>query len=110
MIGSISSSELDRLRQDGQRFRSGPFQLVVSVDDTRRGVGIGYSIGRRDGSAVRRNRLRRRLRAAFASVHNDSPLPYGVYLVICRPPSMDLSYSAIYQHIVRLSGSLRDLL
>jgi ribonuclease P protein component len=43
---------------------------------------LAFAIGRRFGSAVERNRARRRLRAAFISAWRSSPTPApGAYLV-----------------------------
>ena len=50
---------------------------------------VAFAIGRRVGSAVVRNRLRRRLRAALVELH---PAP-GDYLVVCDPDAANLPFS-----------------
>jgi ribonuclease P protein component len=53
----------DRVFQEGQRVRCGPFTLVIRPEP---GVyRVGFKIGRKVGKAVRRNKLRRRFRAGF---------------------------------------------
>jgi ribonuclease P protein component len=52
---------------------------------------VGYAIGKRCGTAVRRNRLRRRLREA---VRHQPPAP-GTYLVIADTGAGDLSFSEL---------------
>jgi ribonuclease P protein component len=44
---------------------------------------VAYAVGKRAGSAVVRNRARRRLRAGVLEHHRgpDGPLPSGAYLV-----------------------------
>ncbi len=48
---------------------------------------VGYAIGRRVGSAVVRNRLRRRIRAAVGEVDG---LNEGAYLVAAAPGAVEL--------------------
>jgi ribonuclease P protein component len=54
--------------------------LADGLDEPPR---VAYAVGRRAGSAVVRNRARRRLRAAVLEHHRgpDGPLPSGAYLV-----------------------------
>lgn len=42
---------------------------------------MGYAVSRKVGSAVVRNRIRRRCRAVVASAHEDGFLVPGLYLV-----------------------------
>jgi ribonuclease P protein component len=72
--------------------RSGPRDDRSPGDDVR----FAYAIGRRVGSAVVRNRLRRRLRAAARDLHRSSGgLPRGSYLVSVRPEAAALTYAEL---------------
>jgi ribonuclease P protein component len=51
---------------------------------------VGYAIGRKYGSAVERNRLRRRLRAAVATA--TTPLTSGFYLISADPAAAKASF------------------
>jgi ribonuclease P protein component len=62
---------------------------------------VAFAIGRRVGSAVERNRLRRRLRAIVAS--SDDLLQSGALLIGARPSSPELTYG-------RLQTEVRTLL
>lgn len=68
----------ERLSRRGRRARHGPvsvtFLPAAEGDDA---VRVGYAIGKPVGSAVDRNRLRRRLRAIVATLD----LAPGAYLV-----------------------------
>jgi ribonuclease P protein component len=69
--------------------------LTVSFVDGNPGLPprVAYAIGRKVGSAVERNRLRRRLRAI---VHELAPgLPPGAYLIGAAPEAVHLSYGEL---------------
>jgi ribonuclease P protein component len=66
------------------------------------GVNVAYAISRKVGSAVVRNRLRRRLRAAFDEMRI---LPHqGLYLVKCDNQAKDLSYDQLRNHLIEALG------
>lgn len=54
---------------------------------------VAYAVGRPVGTAVVRNQVRRRLRAAVAEQHRGpgGPLPSGSYLVAARPEAATLA-------------------
>jgi ribonuclease P protein component len=54
---------------------------------------VGYAIGRRCGSAVTRNRLRRRLRAIVAQARPG--LEPGAYLVLTAPEATSLRFAEL---------------
>lgn len=92
-VGRITSraafSEVQRARARGA---CGPVRAAFApVDEGTPGVfpQVGYAIGRRCGSAVVRNRLRRRARAV---VREEAPsLPRGAFLVRLEPGASDLT-------------------
>jgi ribonuclease P protein component len=90
LIGRISDrATFDALRRDGRRARRDPVTVLflpapgaAATGDVR----VAYSVGRRVGTAVDRNRVRRRLRAAIRGVDRESGgLSSGAYLVLVRP-------------------------
>ncbi len=59
---------------------------------------VAYSVGRRVGPAVVRNRVKRRVRAVLAEVAGpEGTLPPGpgAYLVSLRPQAADCSYAEL---------------
>jgi ribonuclease P protein component len=92
-VGRITSraafAEVQRARARGA---SGPVRAAFApADEATPGVfpQVGYAIGRRCGSAVVRNRLRRRARAV---VREEAPsLPRGAFLVRLEPAASTLS-------------------
>ena len=86
-------SEVERfaaLRSTPHRARSGPLRVSwVPAPAADAPTVVAFAIGRRVGSAVVRNRLRRRLRAVLAEA---GPAP-GDYLVACDPAAAALPFS-----------------
>jgi len=59
------------------------------------GIGLAFASSRRVGSAVRRNRVRRRLRAALTELLVERGCPPGWYLVVVRPAATDATYDEL---------------
>ena len=81
------------LRRDGVRRRVGPL-TVTRLDPALGGSpvpSVAFAIGRPVGSAVDRNRLRRRLRALVAEM---APPP-GTYLLTPEPAAATLSHQEL---------------
>ncbi|HSN02090.1 MAG TPA: ribonuclease P protein component [Acidimicrobiales bacterium] len=78
------------------RGRSGSLRVsFVGIEGD--GVKVAFAISRKVGSAVVRNRLRRRLRAMFDGVSND--LQQGLYLVKCDIRTKDLTYDELHSQL-----------
>jgi ribonuclease P protein component len=74
------------LRRDGVRRRARTLTVTRLADDCEP-PRVAYAVGRSVGTAVTRNRLRRRLRALVA----DAPLVPGTYLVSAGSAACTLS-------------------
>lgn len=60
---------------------------------------VAFAIGRRVGSAVVRNRLRRRLRDELTTLARDQRLPPGAYLVGLAPAAAGLDGATLRGHL-----------
>lgn len=96
MIGRLSGRRaFDRLRAEGERRGRGPIRLVVRPDDELE-ARFAFAIPRSVGSAVVRNRTKRRLRAILVDLDRHSPgLPGGDHLVRITAPIDDWSHATL---------------
>jgi ribonuclease P protein component len=81
------------LRRAGRRVRRGPVSVTFVAGGSDEPPRVAYAVGRRVGSAVRRNRLRRRLRAVVADLAPE--MRPGAYLVGAAPAAADLPYGEL---------------
>ena len=87
------------LRERGRRARRGPLVvtwLAPEAGDVRP-PRVAFAISRTVGGAVRRNRIRRRLRAALRELQAAGRLPAGAYLLGGRAELADLPWSALVE-------------
>lgn len=81
------------LRRQGRRVRRGPISVTFVGGGPSGPPRVAYAVGRRVGSAVRRNRLRRRLRAVVADLAPD--MRPGAYLVGAAADAADLPFGEL---------------
>ncbi len=100
MIGRLRTRDaFQRLRRDGRRVRSGVLWCSFVLDSGLPLPQVAFAIGRPVGSAVARNRVRRRLRALL----DDADLPAGLYLVGATPAVATLPFTALAQNVDELA-------
>jgi ribonuclease P protein component len=90
------------------RGQSGPLRISFvanPAEDPQ--VAVAYAISRKDGNAVVRNRIRRRLRALVDNL-NPQPKP-GNYLIRCGFETGSLSYEELQHHLHQALGRARAL-
>ena len=100
------------LRDSRNRARSGPVWVVradVPADVPEAGgapVCVAYAVGRPVGTAVVRNRLRRRLRPLIGELAGDGMLPPGLYLVGATAAAAGEDHEGLRDHLGR---AVRDV-
>ncbi|MDA8196294.1 MAG: ribonuclease P protein component [Actinomycetota bacterium] len=92
-IESLSRrSDFDILRSRGVRYRNSGLQIVY-CDHVGNSVMLATAVSKKSGSAVIRNKFRRRVREAFRTYPGDmSP---GIYLVSSNSDSVTVKLSVI---------------
>lgn len=87
-----------RLRRDGVRVRADGLWCSYVPDPELSPPQVAFAIGRAVGPAVRRNRLRRRLRVLLA----EAAPPPGLYLVGARPGTAERTFGDLQQSVTML--------
>jgi ribonuclease P protein component len=84
--------EFEQVRQNGQAWPHRLFILIVQTrtDEPARPVRVGVAAGKRLGSAVERNRLKRKIRAALQQVYMNIADNTDL-IVIARAPMSNAS-------------------
>jgi ribonuclease P protein component len=90
-----------RVQREGRRFRRERVTLLVG-DNSSSTARVGYTVSRRVGESVVRNRVRRRLRE-IVRLHQELLVLGLDYVIVATPPSAQSSY-------VELEGDLCALL
>lgn len=94
------------LRADGRRARAGAVSLTW-LPPSPEGCTpprVAFAVGRSTGSAVVRNRIRRRLRAALRALQASDALPAGTYLLGGSPRLATMPWSTL---VADLAAAIR---
>jgi len=92
------------LRRTGRRVRRGPITVTWVPGDPVLPPRVAYTIGRRAGGAVMRNRIRRRLRAIIREVRPQ--LRPGAYLIGATAAAAPLSYGDLKAKVCQALAAL----
>jgi ribonuclease P protein component len=95
-------SAFARLAREGRRTRAGVLWCTYILDPTATPPRVAYALGRAIGSAVDRNRLRRRLRRVL----DTASLPPGMYLIGAREGAARSSFTELAFDLERMVGSI----
>jgi ribonuclease P protein component len=70
------------------------------------GPRFGFTITKKIGNAVTRNRIRRRLKAAFAAQTKDAKLGPRDYVIVARHAALDRPFDLLLGDVNRAIGAL----
>jgi ribonuclease P protein component len=93
-------AQFQRVRK-GSRWATGAFVLEAKLRDGAHGepaadgARFGFTVTKKIGGAVERNRIRRRLRAAIRGLQKDHARPDFDYVLIARRPALDIAFNAL---------------
>lgn len=62
-----------------------------------RGVQVGFSVSKKVGNAVTRNRIKRRLRACFRPYLGD--VKNGLYVIVARPSAAEATFQSLQRDV-----------
>ena len=78
----------------------------MGVDDLDELSRFGFTITKKLGNAVTRNRIRRRLKAAFRTVAPDHAKPGFDYVVVARGAAFDRPFAALVADLEKALDAL----
>lgn len=97
-----------RLARDGTRIRCSALWCTWCPEPDSTSTRVAFAISRAYGPAVRRNRLRRRLRAVLTELDRIEPLPPGMLLVGPRPrQDFELTFDQVRTELSELLRRIR---
>jgi ribonuclease P protein component len=102
LIWRVDRRELFVALRSAPRARSGPLTvscLPAAVSDGGQPPRVGFTVARRVGTAVTRNRLRRQLRSYVRA--DLATLPAGTYLIRVHPTATECGYWQLGEHLER---------
>lgn len=88
------------VRSEGRRGRSGPV-TVRALPQPEGACRVAFAVGRHTGSAVIRNRIRRRLRAVLRDLAHEGGLPGGPLLVSAGAPVATMPFAQVRADVRR---------
>jgi RNase P protein component len=97
------------LQQHGQRRRSGPLWRAFAPDPAMGSAAVAFALPKAIGSAVVRNRIRRRIRSALSMVDATQPLAPGRYLWGASTVAATVEWEQLFDHVRRLCDMAHDV-
>lgn len=87
------------LRRSRRRVFAGPLRVqFLPAPEAEQARRFAYAVPRKVGTAVERNRCRRRLRAVVAE--STASIPPGTYLVACEQGVRDLPFQELRARVI----------
>jgi ribonuclease P protein component len=105
ITGITRRQTFDRLRRDGTRVRGARLALTYVPDDGARPE-VAFAISRKVGTAVVRNRCRRRIRPLLAERAKRGALRPGAYLVQVHTRIDDIDAATVARDVDDLLAAL----
>ena len=86
--------------RDGLRAQADPFLIQARKRNDTRAPRVGFTVTKKAGNAVERNRIRRRLRAAVKSI-SDKAQPGFDYVLIARREAIVTPFANLVNDLER---------
>jgi ribonuclease P protein component len=80
----------------------------LSGADKTEGARFGFTITKKIGNAVTRNRVRRRLKAAFAATADRYARPTCDYVIVARGAALDRPFALLVEDVTRALKTLHE--
>jgi len=87
--------------RDGSRVSAGPVLVQARDRHDAQAPRIGFTVTKKTGNAVERNRIRRRLREAAKTALGHKAQPGFDYVLIARREAISASFPALVENLSR---------
>ena len=67
---------------------------------------LGYTVSKKNGNSVKRNRIRRRLKAAISLLDASIPATAADYVIVARPIAITTPFLVLQSELTRAFGAL----
>lgn len=96
--------------RNGARWSTPFFALeaLKRAPGTSDGARFGFTVSKKVGGAVERNRIKRRLRAAVAEVQAQAARADFDYVLIARRPALDATFDALVTELSKAIGRVNS--
>lgn len=91
-----------RATHNGRKFVASTMVLQVVKQDEFEGVRLGFTVTKKMGNAVIRNRIRRRLRAVAQAVFSSQALTGYDYVLVSRKTAFDAPFDVLNKDLLYL--------
>ncbi len=91
-----------RATHNGRKFVASTMVLQVVKQDEFDGIRLGFTVTKKMGNAVVRNRIRRRLRAVAQAVFSSQALRGYDYVLVSRKTAFDAPFEVLNKDLIYL--------
>lgn len=91
-----------RATHNGKKFVASTMVLQVVKQEEFDGIRLGFTVTKKMGNAVVRNRVRRRLRAVAQSVFSLQAMPGYDYVLVSRKTAFDAPFEVLNKDLLYL--------
>ncbi len=99
-------ADFSRISTEGRSRSSRHLWIRFVADPDVRPPRVAFAIGRRNGPAVKRNRVRRRIRAALEQV--GAEVAPGLYLIGWKGPIHELDFTVLKNELIDLMSRIKE--
>lgn len=89
-----------RATHNGKKIVANSLVLQAVPQNEIDGIRLGFTVTKKMGNAVTRNRIRRRLKAAASHVFATHALTGYDYVIVARKPSFSIPFESLKQELI----------
>lgn len=108
MKPSLSRADFQAAAASGRKWVNSAFVLQYKENELGL-VRLGFTVTKKHGNAVARNRIKRCLREAVRLTLNENMPPHGDYVVIARNDALTMDFSKLQTFVAQAFSRIHKL-